>query len=246
MVWAKFDDETHTNRKLARLSDAAFRLWSHSITFSAKHGTDGMISEADVPLVWPSPSPSKRMKAVRELVENGNWDRTPGGWRIHDFLDYQPTAQEAASMREDRSDSGSLGAHRRWHESRGVVKPGCAYCKGDSKRHSDRDGVQMAVPGPVPEPEQDAGSSDPGVHGIGGVRGGNADFDRTLRTVAEEHADRRITEGYDVRKREGYIRNLMKSDEVRNEAMKRTPASGNVRELLDRIGKPIDGEEAIG
>jgi len=239
MVWAKFDDETHTNRKLARLSDAAFRLWSHSITFSAKHGTDGMISEADVPLVWPSASPSKRAKAVAELVENGSWDRKPGGWEIHDFLDYQPTAQEAASMREDRSDSGSLGAHRRWHESRGVTKPGCPYCTSHSKRHNDRDGGQIAVPGPVPEPE-DAGSSDLVENGIGGVRGGDADFNRTLRTVAEEHAAIRQAEGYKIRDLEPFVRDLMKSPEVRNEAMKRTRAPANVRGLLDRIGKPTD------
>lgn len=83
-----------------------------------------------------------------------------------------------------------------------------------------------------------------GVHGIGGVRGGNAEFDRTIRTVAEEIADRRIAEGYDVRKREGYIRGLMKSPEVRNEAIKRSRAPANVLELLEGIGRIDEAREA--
>jgi hypothetical protein len=156
------------------------------------------------------------------------------GWQIHDYTDYQPSRKQKDAERAE--------ARERMAKARGKKKPRSADVRTEHDTNRSRSS-DNPVPGPVPVPEpvpQDAGSGGSGVHGIGGVQGGTAEYNRTVRTVAEEHADRRISEGYGVRNREAFVRDLMRSPEVRNEAMKRTPAVGNVRELLDRIGKPID------
>lgn len=249
MAWVKLDDRLHTNARMAALSDAAFRLWTQGLTFAAGNATDGKIPESMLPLVWPTASPSKRNKAARELVAAGRWHQLDDGWEIHDFLEYNKSADEVENTTTVKSKAGTFGNHKRWHVKRNQPDPECEWCESDDRSHmrsQDRSQTDRRPVPTRPDPTENAGSGGSGDHGEGGVRGGAADFEQTLRTVAEEHADRREAENYTIRNREAFVRDLMKSPEVRNEAMKRTPPAGNVHELLDRIGKPIDGQEATG
>lgn len=105
------------NRKVARLSDAAFRLWVSAMDLAREQLLDGALIEADLDLVPRCPSGKARTSLVDELVSVGLWERTETGWQIHDYLDWQDSAakvkQKQAAARErmravrENSESGS-------------------------------------------------------------------------------------------------------------------------------------------
>ena len=96
MTFTRFALGTTRHRKIACLSDAAFRLWFSAIERSREQKADGLVLEVDLDLIPRCPGRSKRGKVVRELVESGLWEELEPGkkWRIHDYLDWQDSSRE--------------------------------------------------------------------------------------------------------------------------------------------------------
>lgn len=92
------------NRKVARLSDAAFRLWASAMDLAREQLLDGALIAADLDLVPRCPTGKARTALVDELVNAGLWEKTTTGWQIHDYLDWQDSAakvkQKQAAARE--------------------------------------------------------------------------------------------------------------------------------------------------
>ena len=244
MAWVRIDDRFDEHPKVMAAGHEAMWLLLRALAFANRGETDGHIPAVALSRIGSEFGPKKRQSLVRTLVDvelmhcpGHDCNRCPqpsDGWQIHDYADYQPTRKQKDAERAE--------ARERMAKVRAKKKPRSADVRTEHDTNRNR---SSDYPVPVPVP-QDAGSSDPVENGIGGVQGGNAEYKQTVRTVAEEHADRRISEGYEVRNREAFIRDLAKSPEVRNEAMKRTRAPANVLELLEGIGRPIDGQEAAG
>lgn len=110
MPWAKFDERYPSHRKVRPLSDSAFRLDASAICWSAEHLTDGFIPEGDLPIVSDCKNPKK---AATELVDRGRWEVTVGGWRIHDYLDYNPGSDEVKAQRERDAERKRRGRENR-------------------------------------------------------------------------------------------------------------------------------------
>lgn len=117
MVWAKFDDRYPWHRKVRPLSDAAFRLDVSAVCWCAENLTDGVIKAEHLPLVSDVKRPAK---AAAELVKWGRWhdnghdcescpEVPPGGWVVHDYLDYNPLRSKVEDDREKRRKAGELG-----------------------------------------------------------------------------------------------------------------------------------------
>lgn len=134
MAWARLDDRLHQNPKLARISADAFRLWVHSITFSCLNRTDGVILRTDLALTSPGLSANLRASKARELVKNGLWIETTSGWEIHDFLEFNPSADEIQETAVMKGKAGSKGNHVRWHVKRGGYDPDCKWCRTSDRR----------------------------------------------------------------------------------------------------------------
>jgi hypothetical protein len=91
MPWVKLDDRFPSHRKIALLSDRAFRLHVSAICWCSENLTDGRIGERELPLV----AHIRGLKATAQQLEDaGVWDRTEDGWVIHDFLDYNPSREQ--------------------------------------------------------------------------------------------------------------------------------------------------------
>ena len=97
MTWLKTDDRFPEHRKIRRLSDAAYRLHHTALCACAKDETDGMVTEADIAEMEHGP---RLRKHVPALIDNGLWEPVPGGWLIHDFLDYNPSHSKQVAKRE--------------------------------------------------------------------------------------------------------------------------------------------------
>jgi hypothetical protein len=148
MPWVRYDDQYPIHRKVAGLSDAAFRLNTAAIFWCSRNGTDGFLPEEDLDQVCAQVRDPARFAI--ECVKRGTWhdaaysctsDDCPGpregpGWVIHDYLYYQPTKDEADSAKkkqqEQKSSGGKLGNHRRWHTGpEGKPNAECPWCAGE-------------------------------------------------------------------------------------------------------------------
>lgn len=157
------DDQYPIHRKVAGLSDAAFRLHSAAIFWCARNGTDGLVPEEDLDQVCGQVRDPARFAA--ECVDRRTWHpaaydcpspdcpgpRDEKGWVIHDYLQYQPTKGETAVKRqaeqEKKSAGGKLGNHRRWHAAAGKTSPDCPWCLPSVPDRSDAE----AMGGPIGE-----------------------------------------------------------------------------------------------
>ena len=118
MAWFKSDDQLHSHPKARKAQLEAMGLWAVAGPYSSGYKLDGF-----VPVHYVTSWPKGKALAGR-LVTAGLWhvnepglgcscipedaDLTEPGWRFHDFLDYNPTADEvererkAARIRQQR------------------------------------------------------------------------------------------------------------------------------------------------
>lgn len=116
MPWARFDDRFPSNRKVRLLSDGAFRLYVSAICWSAENLTDGVIKTAELRLVADVRATRARAK---ELVEAGLFDVVDGvGWKIHDYHEYNPTAEQVRADRAQRT-----ARQQRWRQKKQGATP---------------------------------------------------------------------------------------------------------------------------
>lgn len=96
MTWVRIDDNFPEHPKVDALSDAAFRMHVAGLCYANRHLTDGLI---------PDRMPRRFIHgdnvsgAVDELVDSGLWKTVPGGWMVHDYLEYQPSRAEAEARK---------------------------------------------------------------------------------------------------------------------------------------------------
>lgn len=109
MTWARFDDRYPLHTKMLKAGPEALALDVAGICYANAERTDGFISDDDLPVVYPI---LKNPTAVaRKLERIGRWERDEnrGGWDIHDFLDYNPSASAQAERQAKRSAAGQRG-----------------------------------------------------------------------------------------------------------------------------------------
>lgn len=143
MPWGRFDDEYPHNRKIRKLSHEAFRLDVSGILWANKYGTDGFIADDDLPLVCTEVRRAER--CAEELANRGRWERVHGGWYIHDFLDYNPSAEQVAADREARTNR-----QQRWRERRRASRNGDVDASTDASHDESDDASRNGAVTPAP------------------------------------------------------------------------------------------------
>jgi hypothetical protein len=155
MAWVRFDDQMPISRKVAPLSDAAFRLWAEAICWANRNLTDGAIRLAELGDI----SKRGRPKLADQLVEHGLWHpngeqcdspKCPrsgiDGWVIHDYWDYQPSKAQVLHERTAKAER-----QRRYMDKARRGK--------DASVDTSRDAsVDVTPPRPAP-PRREAGRS---------------------------------------------------------------------------------------
>lgn len=99
MPWFKVDDTLHSHPKPRRVGLQAVGLWTLAGSYCMSYKTDGFVPEWFV-ASWPS-----GRKTADALVKGGLWEigerDGEGGWYFHDWLHYQPSADEIEADREN-------------------------------------------------------------------------------------------------------------------------------------------------
>jgi hypothetical protein len=98
MSYSRFALGFTRNRKVHSLSDAAFRLWVSAIDYAREQKTDGELTANDMDAVPRCPARGrKRDSIVAELVAAGLLEEDGDSWQLHDFHDWQDSAEQVSA-----------------------------------------------------------------------------------------------------------------------------------------------------
>jgi hypothetical protein len=129
MVWVRVDDLMPEHPKLATAGALGLALDVAGICYASRHLTDGFIAEGAVGQLVSlkgitlegADDDDVMARLVARLVDTGRWERDDerGGWWVHDYLDYNPSAADVQERRaEDRRRKASIRERKR-----GVTEP---------------------------------------------------------------------------------------------------------------------------
>lgn len=93
MSWVRLDDAMPDSLKVAPLSDAAFRAYVTSICYCARVLSDGFIPGKKAREL------AGRPRVVQEITDAGLWELVDSGFRVHDYLVYNPTRAQVEADR---------------------------------------------------------------------------------------------------------------------------------------------------
>lgn len=99
MTWTKLDDSFHSHPKVRKAWRDRTALGLHvlAINYSTCHSLNG---EVPVEFVEDQvPDQSERARAIQTLLSCGLWERSGDQWRIHDYLDFQPSRERLREAR---------------------------------------------------------------------------------------------------------------------------------------------------
>jgi hypothetical protein len=112
LLWVRIDADIAGHPKvLALLGDRSPRRWQafavfvFAIGWSAQNGTDGLLPTTALSRIHSTKG------CADLLVKYDLWHAEPPGWRIHDYLDYQP----ARRVVEKKSRQALRANCIRWH-----------------------------------------------------------------------------------------------------------------------------------
>jgi hypothetical protein len=104
VTWFKVDDSFHSHPKVLATPPEALGLWVVAGAWSSAHLTDGVVPDRVLPLLLPD-SP----RLARDLVTAGLWKRVRGGYKFHDWTEYQPSSSDVRRLRQVRAEAGRKG-----------------------------------------------------------------------------------------------------------------------------------------
>jgi hypothetical protein len=107
MPWFRLDDSFHSHPKVIAAGNEAIGLYVRCGTYAAEHLTDGFIPE-DIAVLYgacdtgsrPNPGTGKPETLADTLVRTKLWRRSRSGWRMRDYLDYNPSREAVENERK--------------------------------------------------------------------------------------------------------------------------------------------------
>jgi hypothetical protein len=107
-MWVKIDDGFFRHPKARAAGKDGRALFIAGLCWTSAQLTDGFIAAHDLgPIAAEAevrPGPTSR-----RLVEIGLWDETDGGWLVHDYHDFNLSAEQVLAKKEARSRAGRKG-----------------------------------------------------------------------------------------------------------------------------------------
>lgn len=112
-MWTKIDDHCMRNRKVRAVGPQAALLYLVGLFHCSETLSDGVISDDDLDLIAPVAwiKPADLPGAVARLLQPlpghspfGLWERIEGGYRVHDFLEFNPSAEKVRAERRKNSE----------------------------------------------------------------------------------------------------------------------------------------------
>lgn len=128
-MWVKIDDHFDEHPKLMKLGPIGWGVWLASLAYCNRNLTDGFIPREKAESIggrWRlhvggrvlqlMTSDGKNIdelttdEVIESMVESGVWTKTDGGYKIHDYEQYQPSKETVLAKRKAGADR--LARHR--------------------------------------------------------------------------------------------------------------------------------------
>jgi hypothetical protein len=150
MTWFKVDDSFYDHPKVFDAPDCAVALWTRAGSWSARNLTDGF-----VPAGMPARLCDDPETAVKELVRRGLWARTSGGYRFHNWAEFQPSREDVEAERKSARER--MRNLRQQRKASGLTANGSPSVRPNTSRtHAERSGE---VRNPRPDPSRRDGGT---------------------------------------------------------------------------------------
>lgn len=117
MAWVRLEDGFMEHPKVIKAGPAAAWLFICGLGYANRNLTDGFIPSAVVPRLADLKGCAT---LARRLVDVRLWERADGGYQVHDYLAYQPSA---ARLKEERERSAARVEAWRKRRSNAVTTP---------------------------------------------------------------------------------------------------------------------------
>jgi hypothetical protein len=108
MPWVKIDDATPLHPKVIHAGAEALGVWLACLCYAQRTLSDGFIPAKDLPYLLPG---ARVRRAMKRLLKERLMEEAPGGYRIHDYSDFQPTRDQVLADRK-----ASKERKHRWQE----------------------------------------------------------------------------------------------------------------------------------
>lgn len=176
MTWVKIDDGFAQHPKVVEAGPLAMAMQVAALGYCNRELTDGFVPRSIArTLIDCDPECGISVDAnwvINRLVVCEIWEVVEGGYRIHDYLEYQPSKEEVLALRETRADAGRRGGQQRAENMRQaneakakqVAKQNASKVpsKTEAKPKQNSNPVPVTrYPLPVPEPETPSGDIPP-------------------------------------------------------------------------------------
>jgi hypothetical protein len=178
VTWVRIDDHFDEHPKLAAVGPIGWGVWLAGLAYSNRNLTDGFIpysvaegiggnwqvripveNDEDREQVWDIARGSgmhgedmDTSWVIDLLLLNGLWERCAGGYRVHDYDDYQPTKAEVMAMRQQKAAAGRAGglAARRQARAKADAQP---PAEASAATPAEAESKPIPIPTPTPVPE---------------------------------------------------------------------------------------------
>lgn len=142
-MWSKFDDQFYLNPKNAKISRDEQDLYIAGIIYCNGQLTDGFIPASVLIMLccwakidFQANAQANAQALARQLVEHNFWEDAPGGYQVHDFLEWNISREEALAMKEARSQAGKLGGKRSAAKREAIAQANAsAHAQAKSKQN---------------------------------------------------------------------------------------------------------------
>jgi hypothetical protein len=149
MAWLKLDDNAPQHKKVLRVPPAARWLWICGLAYCQRLRTDGHIpAEALATFAVDKPKP-----LADALVAANLWHEDDGGYRVHDFLEWNDSADDRESKTAEKGDR-----QRRWREKKRLQRTS-ADDHVDASTGDAVDAAPTPPPTPAPPPREPRASA---------------------------------------------------------------------------------------
>jgi hypothetical protein len=95
VTWFKVDDSFHSHPKVLAADPAALGLWVIAGAWSSANLSDGFVPDHVLPRLLPGSA-----ELAKSLTACGLWRRAKGGYRFHDWDDYNPRGEDVKKERD--------------------------------------------------------------------------------------------------------------------------------------------------
>jgi hypothetical protein len=171
VTWVRIDDGFTQHPKVVAAGPLAMAMQVAALCYCNKNLTDGFIPRAVAKtlLDWELDNDGAywtisvatddgRSETLAPefvwdcLLAAGLWERVPGGFRIHDYLEYQPSKEDVLALRDVRAEAGRLGGLKRAENQANEANAKQSASNQSSKIQANAKQNSSPYPYPVPEP----------------------------------------------------------------------------------------------